>query len=191
MGHLRKNTGKFMVALAVSMMICFIAGAQSTNVSAVTSIKSQTAKIIKKKTKSSDSKKIKLKKLFQYAEKKYGYQRAVGFKAKDGWEHDYAAEMYSKEKGSCYHFAAAYAYLAKKATGYKVRVGIGKTNGFSGNLQSHAWTEIKINSKWYICDCNMDKFAENSSGKYFLKKRNKLKKVYDNFKNVQYFTIAF
>ena len=55
--------------------------------------------------------------------------------------------MYTEKKGSCYHFAAAYAFLAEKATGYKVRIGVGKTNGFSGDLQNHAWTEVKINSK--------------------------------------------
>ncbi len=99
--------------------------------------------------------------------------------------------MYTEKKGSCYHFAAAYAFLAEKATGYKVRIGVGKTNGFSGDLQNHAWTEVKINSKWYICDTNMDKYAENSSGKYFLKSRNKLKKVYNNYKDVKYFMTGF
>lgn len=191
MQHRRIKAGKIMLVLAFGMALCFLTGTQGIHVSASTSLKSQTAKIVKKKTKTSDSKKVKLKKLFQYAEKQYGYKRTVGFQAQDGWASGYAAEMYKEKKGSCYHFAAAYAFLAKKATGYKVRIGVGKTNGFSGKLQNHAWTEIRIKSTWYICDTNMDKFAENSSGTYFLKKRNKLKKVYDRFKNVQYFTVAF
>lgn len=155
------------------------------------SLQEQAEKIVNKKVKKTDNDKKKLKKLFHYVEKNYGYKRVMGFEAYDGWEKEYASEMYSGKKGSCYHFAAAYAFLAAKATGYKVRIGIGKTNGFSSELQDHAWTEVNINSVWYICDSNMDKFAENSSGKYFLKKRNKLKSVYNNFKDVQYFAAAF
>ena len=89
-----------------------------------------------------------------------------------------------------FHFFTFYSF-GNLATGYKVRIGVGKTNGFSGDLQNHARTEVKINSNWYICDTNMDKYAENSSGKYFLKSRNKLKKVYNNYKDVKYFMTGF
>ncbi len=150
-------------------------------------LEQQVEKIINKKVKKADKEKQKLKKLFNYIEKNYGYKRTMGFEVYNGWDKDYASEMYIEKKGSCYHFAAAYAFLAKKATSYKVRIGVGKTNGFSGAVQEHAWTEVQINSVWYICDTNMDKYAENSSGKYFLKKRNKLKSVYNNFKDVKYF----
>ncbi len=185
----KKKIGKIgMAIIALSMLLCFVPKPGRVAASAGTSLTAQTDRIVKKKTKPSDSAKKKLKKLFKYAEKTYGYKRATGFRAYSGWEKDCALEMFKEKNGSCYHFAAAYAFLAKKATGYEVRIGIGKTNGFSGQLQSHAWTEIKINSKWYICDTNMDKFAENSSLKYFLKKRSKLNKVYDNFKNVQYYS---
>lgn len=154
-------------------------------------LKSKATKIVDKKVKKKDSKKTKLKKLFQYVEKSYGYKRTIGFKTYKGWEKDYALEMYNDKKGSCYHFAAAYAFLAKKATGYNVRIGIGKTNGFSGKLQQHAWVEIKIKDTWYICDPNMDKFAEDCSGKYFLVKRSKLKKTYNNYKKVKYVNVTF
>ncbi len=137
--------------------------------------------ILKKQVKKKDTKKAKLKKLFRYVEKTYGYARAVGFQNKKGWEKEFALEMYADKKGSCYHFAAAYAFLAKKATGYKVRIGIGQTNGFGNDNQPHAWTEVKIGSKWYVCDTNMDKFAAKSSLKYFLKERKKVKKAYYNF----------
>lgn len=149
-------------------------------------------RIIKKQTKETDSRKVKLRKLFKYAEKTYGYDRAIGFQAKKGWEQTFASEMYKKKKGSCYHFAAAYAVLAKKATGYPVRIGIGKTNGFNRKVvQPHAWTEVKIGSTWYICDTNMDKFAAKSSGKYYLKKRSSLKKTYNRFKGVKYTTVKW
>lgn len=149
-------------------------------------LENQIEKIVNNKVKKADSEKKKLKNLFDYIEKEYDYKRVMGFEAYKGWEKDYALEMYTEKKGSCYHFAAAYAFLAKKATGYKVRIVTGRTNGFSGVLQEHAWTEINIDSKWYICDSNMDKYAENSSGKYFLKKKSKLKNIYNNYKNVQY-----
>lgn len=186
-----KQAKKIAVILIVMSMIIHSA-AEPVNVSAAgDSLAAEAEKIVNRKVNPSDGAKKKLKKLFKYAENTYDYKRVMGFDTYDGWEKDYALETYSDKKGSCYHFAAAYAFLAKKATGYKVRIAIGKTNGFSGALQGHAWTEIRIASKWYICDTNMDKYAEKSSGKYFLKKRKNLKKVYDNFQDVQYFTATF
>lgn len=148
-------------------------------------------KLVDKQVKEKDSAKKKLKKLFAYIQKDYDYARKTGFEAYDGWEKDYALEMYADQKGSCYHYAAGYAFLAKKATGYSVRIGVGQTNGFSGNLQKHAWTEIKIGGKWYICDPNMDKYAADASKKYCLKKRNSLKSTYNKFKDTTYYDVAF
>ena len=146
-------------------------------------------KIVNKQVKPSASTKKKLKKLFTYVQKNYEYGRKTGFEAYNGWASDYALEMFSQKQGSCYHFAAAYAFLAKKATGCEVRIGVGQTNGFSGSLQPHAWTEVKIGSKWYICDPNMDKYAANSSKKYCVKKRNSLKSTYNKFKDASYFSV--
>ncbi len=181
--------GLLMIVFSLIITVTYVPS--SAKASASTTLLEQTEKIVNKKVKQTDSERKKLKKLFKFVEKNYDYKRTVDFVAYNGWEKDYASEMYSEKKGSCYHFAAAYSFLAKKATGLNVRIGIGKTNGFSGTLQGHAWAEIKINSIWYICDTNMDKYAENSSGKYFLKKRDKLKNIYDNFKGVQYCTAAF
>lgn len=144
------------------------------------SLKSITTSIVKKQVKSGDSKKTKLSKLFKYTEKKYAYARTTSFSNKKGWEKTYTKKMFSTKKGSCYHFAAAYGFLAKQATGYPVRICIGKTKGFSGRWQPHAWTEIKIGSTWYICDANMDKYAAKSSGKYYMKSKTSsaMKKVY-------------
>ena len=153
-------------------------------------VKTQATKIVNKQTVKKDSKKQKLEKLFQYCENTYGYKRVYGFENKKGWERDYAVEMYKGKKGSCYHYAAAYAFLAKRATGYTVRIGVGKTNGFTGELQDHAWVEVKIGKTWYVCDPNMDKFAEDCSGKYYLKKRGSLKKVYNNYKKVKYVKVT-
>lgn len=173
----------------------FFASAQMTTmtVEAASStdkaLKKKVTAIVEKKVKKDDKKKVKLEKLFKYVEKNYNYGRmtkAAGYK---GWEKDFALEMCKKKKGSCYHFAAAYAFLAKEATGYTVRVAIGQTNGFSGKLQPHSWTEVKIGKKWYICDTNMDKYAEDSSGVYFLKDRTKMKKTYNNYKGTKYVTV--
>ena len=189
-GILRKFT---ILLVAVAVTVGALAMPMST-VEAATSkatVKKQATKVVDKQTKKSDSKKQKLEKLFEYCEKTYGYKRVYGFANKKGWERDFAVEIYKGKKGSCYHFAAAYAFLAKKATGYSVRIGVGKTNGFSGELQDHAWVEVKIGKTWYVCDPNMDKFAAESSGKYYLKKRNSLKKVYNNYKKVKYVNVTF
>lgn len=153
------------------------------------SLQKKTAAIVKKQVKKKSSKKSALKQLFKYTEKAYGYKRVIGFKNKKGWEKTYARTMYNSKRGSCYHFAAAYAFLAKKATGYPVRICLGKTNGFNKKVwQPHAWVEVKIGKKWYICDPNMDKFAAKSSGKYFLKNRTKLSKTYKTQSRI---TVAF
>ena len=130
--------------------------------------------ILKKQVGKKDSKKVKLKKLFTYMQKKYKFtgiyksdyfKKWVKTKNYTGWEKDFALEMYADKTGSCFHYAAAYAYLAKGATQYNVRIVTGKTNGFNQKLQDHAWVEIQINKKWYIFDPNMDQFAAKSSGK--------------------------
>lgn len=190
----KKDTCKRLIMFALALALLLSAPAASVQAASSTDkkLKKQVDSIVKKQVKDKDSKKKKLEKLFKYTEKTYKYGRAYEFKAKKGWEKTYALELFKnkKKQGSCYHFAAAYAVLAKKATNYTVRIGVGKTNGFNKKItQDHAWVEIKIKDKWYICDPNMDKFAEKSSGKYFLKERSKLKKVYNKFKKVKYTTV--
>lgn len=152
-----------------------------------TGLEKSVQKIIKKSkaAKETNSKKA-LKKLFQYVEKNYGYARTIGFENTKGWEKTFAKEMIQEKKGSCYHFAALYAFLAKKATGYPVRICLGKTNGFNASRwQDHAWCEIKIGKKWYLFDTNMDKFAANSKGKYFMKSVSSMKKNFKRTKTIQ------
>lgn len=189
-----KKTRNYLKKLAVFVLaVCMVSGVWAQVAKAASAgddLKEKTAKIVEKQVKSDDSAKKKLKKLFTYIQKEYDYGRKVGFEAYSGWEKDYALEMFKDEKGSCYHYAAAYAFLANKATGYQTRIGIGQTNGFSGDLQKHAWVEIKISGKWYVCDPNMDKYAAQSSGKYYLKKRNSLKSVYNKFKDAKYYTAS-
>ena len=190
-----EQTGKkFKKIMAAALAICIMAVSFTQIAKAAASddkLEEQAAQIVSQQVKANDSAKKKLKKLFAYLQKEYDYGRKVGFDAYDGWEKDYALEMFADEKGSCYHYAAAYAFLAKKATGYPVRIGVGQTNGFSGKLQKHAWTEVKISGKWYILDSNMDKYAADSSGKYCLKKRDSLKNTSNKYKDTKYYTAAF
>lgn len=144
-------------------------------------------KIVKKsKAAKETNQKKALKKLFRYVEKNYGYARTIGFENTKGWEKTFAKEMIQGKKGSCYHYAALYAFLAKKATGYSVRICLGKTNGFNASRwQDHAWCEIKIGKKWYIFDTNMDKFAANSKGKYFMRSVSSMKKTFKRTETIQ------
>lgn len=93
--------------------------------------------------------------------------------------------MIKNKKGSCYHFAALYAFLAKEA-GVKARICLGRTNGFNkARWQDHAWCEVKVGKKWYICDPNMDKFAANSKGKYFMKTVSSMKSTFKKSKMIK------
>ncbi|MDE7312719.1 MAG: transglutaminase-like domain-containing protein [Eubacterium sp.] len=189
-----KAGNTFKKILVLVFAVCVLAASLTQTAKAASSsekLEEKTAQIVGANVKANDSAKKKLKKLFTYMQKENDYGRKVGFDAYSGWEKDYALEMYEDQKGSCYHYAAAYAFLAKKATGYSVRIGVGQTDGFSGKLQKHAWTEVKIGGKWYIVDPNMDKYAADSSGKYFLKKRNSLKNSYNKFQDTAYYQAAF
>ena len=183
MKSIKKYVGIFLLAL------CLIGTMQAVPCKAA-SLNSNVNGIVKSQVLPEDTKEVKLQKLFQYTEKTYGYKRQIGFKNKKGWTKTYAQKMIKSKKGSCYHFAAVYGYLAKKATGYKVRVAVGQTKGFSGSWQPHAWTEVKVKGKWYIFDTNMDKFKANSTLKYYniLKTSKAAKKVYKK-KGVKYVNI--
>ncbi len=189
----RTNIGIVKMIAVLFLAVCMMTGTFTKTVQATPAagqgLDAKVSEIVSKKVKSSDSGKKKLKKLFTYIQKQYDYGRKVGFEAYNGWEKDYALEMLNDKKGSCYHYAAAYAFLAKKATGYNVRIGVGQTNGFSGSFQPHAWVEVEMNSKWYICDPNMDKYAADSSKKYCVKKRNSLKDTYNKFKDTKYYNL--
>lgn len=185
---------KFQKIMAAALVLCMMAASLTQAVKAASSksrLEETAAQIVDTETKPGDSAKKKLKKLSAYMQKEYGYARKTGFDAYSGWEKDYALEMFEDKKGSCYHYAAAYAFLAKKAAGCSVRIGVGQTDGFSGKLQKHAWAEVKIGGKWYICDPNMDKYAADASAKYCLKKRSSLKNTYNKFKDAKYYNAAF
>lgn len=187
--------------------------AKSTAASAKPKTKAQKLKakvnsVVGSKVRTSDDQNTKLKKLFVYTDSFQSksvaetdcFDKWAKKKAYKGWEKDFAKdfayEMFTKKSGSCYHYSAAYAYLAKKILGNgdtkNVRIAIGRTNGFSGKWQDHAWTEVKIGGTWYVCDPTLDVSkakTKNNYGKYyFLKKKSdtNIGKVYNDYKNTKY-----
>ncbi|MBQ6361471.1 MAG: transglutaminase domain-containing protein [Lachnospiraceae bacterium] len=156
-----------------------------------------------------DSDKEKLKKIFQYVslkekdskgnikKERFGYDRPYTF-AKDSkqknWTQKYAKKMLLKKKGSCYQYAALYGYMALKATGLKVQVGVGTTKGYGNPNQPHAWTEVKIGKKWYIYDTIMDKnspLVKKPLTYCAKKKTSKVKKQYYTYRGAKYYTLKF
>ena len=202
---------KLFRTLAAALFLGIVLTAAAPSVYAKSKLEKSVETIVNGTVEKKDAPKVKLKKLFTYVTYKktgksgkvtkenYGYAGArptvVRGKVVRGWEQKgwpavFAQEMITNRKGSCYHFAALYGMLAKKATGYPVRVAVGKTTGF-GAIRDHAWTEVKIGKTWYVCDTNLDKYSGVDSLTYFLKKRSSLKKIYNKYKSVKTYTIKF
>ena len=79
---------------------------------------------------------------FQYLTRNYYDSGATG------WDIDEALTIFRTNKGNCYCYAGAFCALAR-GLGYNARTysgSIGKEN------QPHAWTEIALDGKIYICD---------------------------------------
>ncbi|MDO5135122.1 MAG: transglutaminase domain-containing protein [Eubacteriales bacterium] len=139
---------------------------------------------------SSTPKEKALKKVFSYV-KKCRYERApLGFKpdTQKNWETDFAKKLLKSKRGSCYHYAAALAFLAKKATDYPVRIGYGQAKAFGSSWQPHAWVEIKIGRTWYTFDANADQFSKQREGKWYQQKRSSMKKIY-RYKTAKYINV--
>ena len=145
---MKRNMAEKLTASILAAVLTFGMMAPQKAMTAEAAAKSTLEKDVQKLVKKSKAKKEKtqkkqLKKLFQYVEKNYGYARAIGFKNTRGWEKTFAAEMIKNKKGSCYHFAALYAFLAKES-GVQARICLGRTNGFNkARWQDHAWCEAK------------------------------------------------
>jgi hypothetical protein len=207
---MKKTIRSFLLLVLAVTLAAGLAVAPEASAKKKSALETSVENIVNAKVEKSAAKKAKLRTLFDYVtgsedgKENFGYKgarptivkgKAVKAWTKKGWPAKFAAEMISKKTGSCYHYAAIYGYLAKKATGYSVRVCVGKTNGFTGKLQDHAWTEIKIGKTWYVCDTNLDKTLSNlgkkKAGTYFLKKRSSLKKTYNKYKKVKTYTVKF
>lgn len=69
-----------------------------------------------------------------------------------------ARYMFTRKRGSCYYYAAAMAYIAR-VLGYDSRVAVGgvTARGPYAQLSPHGWCEVRIGSRWLICDCSMQR----------------------------------
>jgi hypothetical protein len=131
-----------------------------------------------------------LKTLFDYGVENWAYARApLSFNANNGWkptgwQYTFALEMMTNKKGSCFHDAAAFALLAKRATGLPVRICLGTSNAY-GSWSAHGWVEIKIDGTWYTYDTNAARFSKLRTGKWYQQKASAMNgKVYKVSKRI-------
>jgi len=96
---------------------------------------------------------------YDFMMKEYSYKRFTDI-FDNGWTGTYALDLFTTGKGNCSSYAAGLAYLAK-GLGYESRVATGKIDSVAGLPTSHAWTEIKMDGKWYIFDAEMDQAKAN------------------------------
>ena len=109
----------------------------------------------------------------------YQYYRVTDFKlTASGWANEYALYMLKNRRGSCYHHAATFAFLAKRATSLPVRICCGKAKIYSTAKSAHAWAEVKISGKWYIYDTNAGAFAGEGTWKKLSVTSSRAKKLY-------------
>ncbi|MDY5021258.1 MAG: transglutaminase domain-containing protein [Blautia sp.] len=127
-----------------------------------------------------------VKKLYDYTVKTYKYRRVIGFQPTKNWHFQYAKEMLARKSGSCYHDAAVFGTMVKRATGLPVRVCWGKATGVlnKGKTQVHAWTEIKIGDVWYVYDTNAGRYS-NVSRNWYYRKVSGMTKYYKADKKVE------
>lgn len=104
-------------------------------------------KILDSITTSSMSMSQKLRAAYNYmCSKRFSYVTWRPFAVYDGWEYDYALEIYNKHGGNCYNFACGFAVLAK-VIGYRpyvIRGRIpGRRDGANDGLTRHAFVSIE------------------------------------------------
>jgi hypothetical protein len=90
---------------------------------------------------------------FNYVVTILSYERSMEVPSGD-WTSVYAENALITGKANCYGYAAVFAYVAK-GLGYEARVCTGTIKSSLGGRTAHAWTEVKIGSKWYVFDTEM------------------------------------
>lgn len=112
-----------------------------------------TASVVEACTDGSMTQSKQLEKCFNYFINEVSYEREMKVPLGD-WTGDYARQILFTGKGNCYKYAAAFAYIAK-GLGYDAKVCTGTVAAATGGRTPHAWTEVKMNDKWYIFDTEM------------------------------------
>ena len=91
---------------------------------------------------------------YEYARDSFVYFRKAPLTfGEEGWQADYAVEMFTKERGNCYNYAAAFWALAR-GLGYDARA-------YSGTIseQPHGWVEIAFDGVDYLFDPELEMAA--------------------------------
>ena len=155
------------VVFTVVCMCVFAHGVHAASPSAA-QVKNLVAKTVKKQTKKmpKKDKTAKVEKIFRYADNRFVYKpltdkafiQASLYKQLNGKNIRLAAyTMLKNRKGTCFHEAAALAYLIKYAAGCPAQIVIGQTDAFNGEKQLHAWVEAQIDGVWLAFDSNLDR----------------------------------
>ena len=123
--------------------------------------------ILKKITNSGMTKREKLYAAYNYMSGGGGFYYCTwrAFQVYDGWEYDYATEIYEKRGGNCYNFACGFAMLAK-AIGYDAQVVRGRVPGSrdraADGMTRHAL--VKIDGLYYDPEAQFSGWARGICG---------------------------
>ena len=123
--------------------------------------------ILKKITNSGMTKREKLYAAYNYMSGGGGFYYCTwrAFQVYDGWEYDYATEIYEKRGGNCYNFACGFAMLAK-AIGYDAQVVRGRVPGSrdraADGMTRHAL--VKIDGLYYDPEAQFAGWARGICG---------------------------
>ena len=124
-----------------------------------TPLGNEISKVLSSLNVSGMTKEAALRACYDYLMKNCSYRRFTDV-FDSGWTSTYALDLLTTGKGNCASYAASLAYLAR-ALGYESRVATGSIDAASGFPTSHAWTEIRIDGRWYIFDAEMDQAKAN------------------------------
>ena len=169
--YISKSSGVFLRNCTVANSGGMKLNASGRYTTGNSSLDAELRKVMKKVSTNNMAKKTRLKKCFQYVYKNCKYRadvkRAVG---SSSWDKNAAYKMLSTKKGNCYHFAAAFTYLAKKC-GYDAKT----VSGYiyytkNGVYFRHGWTEITMtDGSKRVCDPEIQylNYIDGRTNNYF------------------------
>lgn len=108
----------------------------------------------------------KLRAVYDYAKKTFGYLGIGTVDPTQPWEVERATEMLKTGKGNCYSWASAFTYLARKV-GYSATAIAGTGVSPKGSESEHAWTEITIDGTPYTFDPQIESIYASRYGENY------------------------
>lgn len=114
-------------------------------------------KTIRQQTTSKMTKSQKLRKCYQYlVSSSFTYTPKPIYLNRDSWKMDAAYEMLTTKKGKCYHFAAAFGFIAREIGYENLKIIPGKILSVTGYYTAHSWVEMQLSGRTYIFDPSME-----------------------------------